>query len=339
MTANQATVGYSIQGPRATTPEVAVSLSRRTLLLSGAGAILLGGLGAYELIQDGALPGKYFLARLDGACGSAPPTPAGPPPARRVARFYSAYRRRDVETVTLVPPGKASLRGLRVVIGLHGAGGNAAGMAELVAPAMTAARVTGFAVICVDGGNTYWHDRADGDDPAGMIIYEVLPRAAAQGLATRRVGLTGLSMGGYGAILLAEQLATPSMLRSHAGTGAPPSTPAGPLPAVAAVAALSPAIFASYADAEAAGRSSFDSQADFARNNVFAGLEALRQVPTWIACGADDPFQPETSRLLARLSALTGRPSGPGILSGCHDDAFWGRNLPTALSFIAAHMA
>jgi S-formylglutathione hydrolase FrmB len=301
-----------------------VSLSRRTLLLSGAGALLLAGVGGYELIQDGTLPGKYFLASIDGACGSPPPAPAGPPPSRRVARFYSAYRRRDVQTVTLVPPGKASLHGLGVVIALHGAGGNAAEMAELVAPAMAAVRVTGFAVICVDGGNTYWHDRADGDDPTGMILYEVLPRAAAQGLATGRVGLTGLSMGGYGAILLAEQLTT---------------LPAGSLPAVAAVAALSPAIFASYADAEAASPSSFDSQADFARNNVFARIDALRRVPTWIACGADDPFQPETSRLLARLSALTDRPSGPGILSGCHDEAFWGRNLPAALSFIAAHVA
>lgn len=315
-----------------------MSLSRRALLLSGAGAVLLGSMGGYELVQDGTLPGKYLLARIDGACGSAPTVPGGPPPSRRVARFYSAYRRRDVETATLVPPGKASLRGLGVVIALHGAGGNAAEMAELVAPAMTAARVTSFAVICVDGGDTYWHDRDDGDDPTGMIVYEVLPRAAKQGLATSRIGLTGLSMGGYGAILLAEQLTTPPLLRSYADTGVAPSTPAGRPPAVAAVAALSPAIFASYADAEAASRSSFDSQADFARNNVFAGLEALRRVPTWIACGADDPFQPETSRLLDRLSAVTGRPSGPGILSGCHDDAFWGRNLPTALSFIAAHV-
>jgi len=30
---------------------------------------------------------------------------------------------------------------------------------------MTSAAVRGFAVITVDGGNTCWHRRADGDDP------------------------------------------------------------------------------------------------------------------------------------------------------------------------------
>jgi S-formylglutathione hydrolase FrmB len=319
-----------------------VSLSRRAVLLSGAGVLAAACAGGYALVEHGTLPGKYFLARIDGACGSAPPAPAGPPPGRRIARFYSAYRRREVETVTLIPPGSASSRGLGVAIALHGAGGSAAEMAGLVAPAMISGRAAGFAVICVDGGDTYWHSRADGDDPIGMILYEVLPRAAAAGLATRRIGITGLSMGGYGALLMAEQLAARPVLPLHAGRGNGPSSPLappGPLPAAAAVAVLSPAIFASYADAEAASRSSFDSPADFARNNVFAGLDALRRVPTWIACGADDPFQPETSLLLARLSALAARPIGPGILSGCHDDAFWGRNMPAALSFLAAHMS
>jgi S-formylglutathione hydrolase FrmB len=342
-----------------------VPLSRRAVLLSGVGAVVAACAGGYELVQHGALPGKYFLARIDGACGSAPPAPAGPGPDRRTMRFYSVYRRREVEMVTLVPHGAASLpsshkapatasagaesgHGLGVVIALHGAGGSAAQMAGLVAPAMTSAQVTGFAVICVDGGDTYWHARADGDDPVGMILYEVLPRARASRLATRRIGITGLSMGGYGALLMAEQLSAPPGLRSFAGTPnmpTPPLAPAalrgpsGPTPAVAAVAALSPAIFTTYADAEAADRSSFDSPADFARNNVFDGVDALRRVPTWITCGADDPFQPETSLLLTRLAAVTGHRVQPGILSGCHDDAFWGRNMPAGLSFIETHLA
>ncbi len=68
-----------------------------------------------------------------------------------------------------------------------------------------------------------------------MIIHEVPPRAAAAGLRTRRIGIVGNSMGGYGALLLAERL------------GAGPARPAA-----AGVAAASPAIFASYADARAA---------------------------------------------------------------------------------------
>jgi hypothetical protein len=40
---------------------------------------------------------------------------------------------------------------------------------------------------------------------------------------------------------------------------------------------------------------------------VVSGLGALRHVPAWIACGADDPFEPETAQMRARLSALTHR--------------------------------
>ena len=320
-------------------------LSRRSVLAGGIGVLAAAAAGVgYELVQDGTLPGKYALARLDGACGSAPPAPAGPVPRRIEVTFRSAYRRREVQMITLIPAGAPAGRGsLGTVIALHGSGATAAVMAAQAGPAMTAARVTGLAVICVDGGDTYWHRRADGDDPIGMILHEVLPRAAAAGLAAGRIGIIGESMGGYGALLLAERLAAAARgsggrTGAAGGPSATGASPAGAGPAVAAVAALSPAIFASYADARAANPTSFDSPADFARNDLLAGLGALRAVPAWIACGQDDPFEPETALLRARLSRLTGRPVPGGILSGCHDDAFWERNLPGALEFIAAHL-
>ena len=105
--------------------------------------------------------------------------------------FHSAYRHRDVQMVALIPAGVASTAGLGVVIALHGAGGNGASQARGIAPAMTRAGVTTLAVICVDGGETYWHKHADGDDPIGMIVHEVLPRAAAAGLRTARIGICG----------------------------------------------------------------------------------------------------------------------------------------------------
>jgi pimeloyl-ACP methyl ester carboxylesterase len=297
------------------------SLSRRALLAGGIGLAAGGCLvGGYELVQDGALPGKYQLARLTGACGSPLPPPAGSAPSRHLVTFGSAYRHREVQMVTLLPAGAAAPAGLGVVIALHGAGGDGASMARQVAPGMTRAGVSGFAVICVDGASTYWHARADGDDPVGMIVHEVLPRAAAAGMRTGRIGLVGLSMGGYGALLLAEQFSAAAGARG--------------LPRVAAVAALSPAIFATYPDARAASAAAFDSQADFARNDVVSGLGALRQVPALISCGQDDPFQPETARVRARLAALTGRPVPGGIGPGCHDGTFWGRTLPGALAFL-----
>jgi hypothetical protein len=158
-------------------------------LFSGAGlaAIAFAATG-YELVQDGALPGKYTLARLDGACGSAPPPPTGRPPTRHAVTFESAYRHAAVQMVTLVPPDATARSDLGVALALHGAGNTAAGLADQVATAMTAAKIATFAVVCPDGGDTYWHKRADGDDPIGMILHEVLPGAAAAGLATRRLG-------------------------------------------------------------------------------------------------------------------------------------------------------
>jgi hypothetical protein len=40
----------------------------------------------------------------------------------------------------------------------------------------------------------------------------------------------------------------------------------------------------------------------------------------------------------ARLTSVAGlRPAG-GIEAGCHDDAFWARNLPPALAFISPNL-
>lgn len=290
--------------------------SRRAILVGGLGAAIVAGAAVgYELVRDGVLPGKYALARLDGACGSAPPPSRGTPPARTEVTFYSAYRRRTVTMVTLTPA-RAAAAGLPVIVGLHGADSDASQLASLLSPAMMAAGISRLAAVTVDGGDTYWHKRADGDDPLGMIIHEVLPRLAVAGYDASRMAIVGDSMGGYGALLLAEQIA-----HRH--------------PAVTAVAALSPAIFASYADAIAASTRSFDNPADFARHDVVAAAAALRHVPSWIACGIDDPFQAETARLRATLAAASGREPAGGILSGCHDDAFWARNLPNALSFLA----
>jgi hypothetical protein len=61
-------------------------------------------------------------------------------------------------------------------------------------------------------------------------------------------------------------------------------------------------------------------------------------VPAWIACGADDPFEPQTAVLRDRLASLTRREVAGGILAGCHDDAFWAGNMPAALRFIAGHL-
>ena len=236
----------------------------------------------------------------------------------------------DVEW-RLIPAGVATPHGLGVMIGLHGAGGTAVSMATNVAPSMTRARVTTFAIICVDGGETYWHEHADGDDPIGMIVHEVLPRGAAAGMRTARIGVGGESMGGFGALLIAERLAGTRTSTSTSSTS-------DPTPAAAVVAALSPAVFATYEDAHAANAAAFDSPANFARNDVVSGLPALRHVPAYVACGTDDPFAPETTLVRDRLAALTQQPVPGGIMPGCHDSAFWERHWPAALQFMGPRL-
>ncbi|MBV9098912.1 MAG: esterase, partial [Frankiaceae bacterium] len=54
--------------------------------------------------------------------------------------------------------------------------------------------------------HTYWHRRSDGDDPQLMLLTEFIPLLASRGLRTDRLGLAGWSMGGYGALLLAERI-------------------------------------------------------------------------------------------------------------------------------------
>jgi enterochelin esterase-like enzyme len=298
---------------------VASRASRRGVLVGGGAVVVLAAAGAagYGLVQEGVVPGKYRLDSLLGACGSDPGRPAIAAGSVNAVHFYSSYRRVTVEMITMRPPGVSGP--LPVVLALHGAGDDAASAVSLGYPQYLAAAVAGgaapFAVVAVDGGgSTYWHPRADGDDPQGMLIHEVLPRLHRQGYPAGKIGVTGWSMGGYGALLLAARL--------------------GPA-RVAAVAAASPAIFASYADAIAANPGSFDSPADFAANNVQspAALASLRRIPVRIDCGSTDPFAAQDLQLRTEL----GDPPG-GISSGCHDQAFWRRELPAQLAFLGRHL-
>ncbi|POM24551.1 Alpha/beta hydrolase family protein [Actinomadura rubteroloni] len=293
-------------------------ISRRLVLagLGGAGGLAAAGLGGVGLVEARVLPGRVRLDRALGRCGSLPPVPSEQADVRE-ERWRSAARGTDV-AMTVVTPRGVPARGLPVVVALHGAGGDHRAVLVLCLDRYLAHAVAHgtppFAVVGVDGGATYWHRRATGDDPLAMITGEVLPRLARRGLRTDRIGLLGWSMGGYGALLAAERL----------GAGR-----------VAAVAASSPALFASLEAARGANRTAFDDADDFARNDVFAGLDALRPVPAWIDCGTSDTFAPRAGRLRDRLRP---KPAG-GLFGGCHDGPYWMRRAPGHLDFLGRRLA
>ena len=206
------------------------------------------------------------------------------------------------------PPGQT--QPLRPVIALHGKGSDAAtvmagGVEQGLAQAV-AAGLPPFAVVAVDGGGSYWHKRASGEDSGAMVLDELIPMLGAQGLDTSRVAFLGWSMGGYGALLLGARL--------------------GPA-RTAAITAVSPALWLS-SGATAPG--AFDGAADYAANSVW-GLPALAQIPIRIDIGTSDPFYDATQDFIAQLP---NHPAG-GSSPGGHDAGFWSSQLPAELTWMA----
>ncbi len=288
-------------------------MSRRTLLLGGGAGLGAAVVGGVALVEEDMLPGKVAFDRAIGRCRG---LPAAPPVAGVVQAqtFRSRLRHTDVTAAVVLPAGVASPRGLPVAVALHGNGGTGPSAASglrldrYLTDAVRTRRTPPFALVAVDGGpSSYWHRRADGEDPIGMIIDELLPRLERQGARVDRFGVIGWSMGGYGALVLAETLGAPR---------------------VAAMVASSPAVFPSYENARRTNHEAFDGPEDFARHDVIAGAGRMRGVPAWVDCGTSDPFAPMVRRLRSRL-----RPAG-AMGRGCHDGAFWLRRLPAQLDFL-----
>jgi len=166
---------------------------------------------------------------------------------------------------------------LPLVVMLHGFGANHTSAVVGMTPAQAVALHIGheplapMAMVTVDGGGGYWNPHP-GDDPMAMVIEELIPLCQRLGLGRppQRIGTMGISMGGYGAILFAEKY--PHL--------------------IAAVAAISPAIWTSYAQARGANAGAYASVADFAADDAVTHTGALAGIPVRVASGDSDPFHP-----------------------------------------------
>ncbi|HEX6933946.1 MAG TPA: alpha/beta hydrolase-fold protein [Streptosporangiaceae bacterium] len=300
------------------------TLSRRKLIgtgLGGLAGLTLAGAGAVELIASGALPGRGFLDQIDGACAvSSPPMRFTAPGPSVSGTFYSDARQRHVGYTVAYPPGHRPGDRLPLIVALHAYGGDhsnalgSLGLAHGLALRAGGRPLPPMAIAAADGGGGYWNPHP-GDDPMGMIISELIPRCRRAGLGTARtsIGLIGISMGGYGALLLAERY--PALF--------------------AATAAISPAIWTSYAQARAVNPGAYASARAFAAADAITHTAALRGVAVRVAAGLGDPFLPGVRALARRL------PVGAvvRIARGCHTGPFFQAQLPPSLTFLAGHLS
>ena len=283
-------------------------LSRRGFLAAagGAAALAVAGVGAGQ-------PGVRRFVRGVVDPEPAAPEPRAAPGPHASGVLASTERGRDVSWRVAYPPGRRVGDALPVALVLHGRGGNERSAFDDLEldRYLTDAVATGappFALAAIDGGDHgYWHRRADGDDPGGMLLDEFVPLLARQGLLTSKVGVFGWSMGGYGGLLLAET--------------------AGP-DRIAAVAADSPALWSNAG--ESAG-GAFDGPADFAANDVVAHPERLAGIPVRIACGDRDPFSAAARAFAREVPDL----AGTDFSTGGHTETFWRRTAPEQLRFLA----
>jgi hypothetical protein len=101
------------------------------------------------------------------------------------------------------------------------------------------------------------------------------------------------------------------------------------------VAAISPAIWTSYAQARQANPGAYASAAAFAVGDAVTHAAALGRRPVRVASGSGDPFYPGVQALARALPARAVVDFG----AGCHNDSFFVAQEPPSLAFLAGHFA
>jgi enterochelin esterase-like enzyme len=210
--------------------------------------------------------------------------------------LHSRLTQRDLHEVLVVP----KRHGRWLLVLLHGKdAGTSQFLSQPFFDTLAALGRRAPDVLLLDGGtDSYWHDRADGKW-GSMVLREAIPAGRAKTHA-RRVALGGISMGGYGALLLG------SRDRGFCAIGV-----------------QSPALWTS-AGATAPG--AFDDAADYTRNDVFT-LQPPQ--PLWIDLGASDPLH-DAALAYARRAGVRAH-----VWPGGHDISFWDAHTPAYLRFFA----
>ena len=175
---------------------------------------------------------------------------------------------------------------------------------------------TRFALAAVDGGESYWHERASGEDRMAMLMSEFLPLCANRyklGGEDSRSAIIGWSMGGYGALLAAESY--PDRF--------------------AACAVVSPGLWTTYAEMAAGPGDAFDDRADFDAHDVFDGVDRITDLPLLVQCGTADPFYAACREFVGRLSDA----ARIEFSWGNHTPSYWRAMAPAQMRFLGSALA
>ncbi|HVK22892.1 MAG TPA: alpha/beta hydrolase-fold protein [Actinokineospora sp.] len=286
------------------------SPSRRAVLTAAAaGLTSAAGLGVfgYWLLH------KEIPAAPADVGAALTTSPSAPKPVEPVVtqQVQSAARGSSVELIVIRPDG-VDQADLPVCLALHGRGASAQMYVELGVPEMLTAVVAAggppFAVVAVDGGDSYWVAADPADDPQRMLAEEIPGWLTAAGLRPKPAAVMGISMGAYGALNYA---------RTNPGLGA--------------VVAISPALFASWNDAKA--RSVFSGRPQWEDTEPLRHTENLKSDTLAVWCGSADPFAPVARQLIAKV-----KPTTAVIGPGGHDAPYWRKVLPDVLGFVGSHV-
>ncbi|MBL1074387.1 hypothetical protein JK358_08250 [Nocardia sp. 2] len=292
--------------------------SRRSLFAS-TGLLGLAAAGVAAVSANAAAGGEGVQRTLQAGYPLDGKTAFGIDSTIRSERLFSAARGREVNVVTILPP-TVPHEGLPMSLLLHGLHGNAheaavGGLADVLAAGVATRLVPAFGFIAVDGGDNYWHEHYSGDDPMRMLLDEV-----PQWLAARRLGgaagepfaCTGVSMGGFGALVYS---------RRRAERGRPAN----------AIAAVSPGLLTSWP--EMSKRNAFSNPDEWAGLDPLRNIDKLGPSPIGLWCGDRDKFIDGARQFIGSARPEIGR-----ITPGGHTEEYWRTITPDVVGFLGRHV-
>ncbi len=245
------------------------------------------------------------LTSLSLPIGDHGPIIEGIIPARHV--------RTPIRYALVLPRGVDPRTVTRIVYALPGRGGDAHSFVTWTGYGIAAQKImkaggAPFAVLAMDAGESYFHPRTSGEDRLDILVNDlpVLARTLISPNITYEA-LTGVSMGGYGALLAAER--NPHRYR--------------------AVGVAGPALFQSYAEENHAIGDGFDDAAQFAAYDVIGHAATLAHIPVMVRVGYADPFYTNV-KAFARAAPHA---DVAYVEHGCHDEGMWQRTAPELLAF------